>query len=340
MSRESERIFREWMQTKAWDLLRVCAGKRFKGRHAPREWESAEEFASDMWLMLMEREGALRGRVARYVHEEDWVGLQRYMMSMTRSFLAERKRDKYYQRVRQVLSKADATLGYRVEHSHAAYGSPSGDATVVPSYAAIETEGPVLYWPEVRVDDLRSAGTILELAMVFREQLEADGRYGAEILIPVQVLCDYIRSEWKIEYESEMVTAPATEGGEEQPWDEWVGAMGADNSPGLLPEEGLREMADRVALQLDDRQQLFVFCLSEYCGFKQGEIAAMLGLSGPSGVNYRLREAKKSLCFFVSLEEELERDRQELFRKMLLSNCKDEDCSRLEEEKAVKETRS
>ncbi len=57
-------------------------------------------------------------------------------------------------------------------------------------------------------------------------------------------------------------------------------------------------------------------------------------------MNYRLKQIWPSLKFFLSLEEELDRDAQELFMKMVLSNCKDEDCSRLKEEKAVEETRS
>ena len=62
MSRESDQIFTDWLNRDAWPLLLKCAASLLKKGDAPRDIDSAEEYASAMWVM---RPGALPRETGR-----------------------------------------------------------------------------------------------------------------------------------------------------------------------------------------------------------------------------------------------------------------------------------
>ena len=336
--------FDTWIaSTACWELILRCCEKQI---HSTRQsgWnrsqpgmDEATDLAADMWMHLRKKKENFKGKITDILVRGDKSGLQGYMKSMVHSFMLEQNRDKYYQRVRQSLSEQGSSIGYTISGLHASYGSTGEDADTILSYHDLVRQGFRPDFPKVSSKDLKKAKTILRLAEVLWKQIEE--YLQIDVRIPVRELCAYIREGWpeSTRYEIETEQISQAEGGEELSESDLLTMADLDNARrSIMSEEDLKavtSMADTIALKLDDRQLLLVLCLKKYCDMPHKEIARILGLSGPSHVDYRLRKTFCALEPLLSREnglspEDFDQDLFDLFWKLLLNNCNDEDCYR------------
>lgn len=340
--------FDAWIDSKGcWELILKCCKKQTYNslqtgsNHLKQGIDETADLAADLWIHLRGKKSGFKSKVADILSREDWPGLQRYMMSVTRSFVLEQNRDKYYQRVRQSLSEEKSDIGYLSSEFHASYGSTAEHAEIVLSYHDLVSRGFQPHFPKVPFEDLKKAKAIVHLATALWKQVEE--YLKTNIRIPIRELCAFIREGWPeaTRYGIETEQLARVEGDEELSESDMLTMANIDHSHDSITSEekvnAMKGIADRIALKLDDQQLLLVLCLKKYCDMPHKEIARILGLSGPSHVDYWLRKAFQTLEPLLSQEdglspEDLDQNLFELFWKLLLDNCKDEDCYRSSQE--------
>lgn len=346
MSQDNEEIFTAWLNSpECWQLLKKCAHNYCK-KIADNPYttldpgkDEPDDFAAELWRLLRTRKGGLANKLALFLVREDWVALQRYLMSIASSSLREQNRDKYYQRVRQALSDAGSSLGYQATTHQTSYGSMTQEAIAAPPYASLVDEGWKPTFPAITTDTVKKAATITKLAKIFREQLER--HLGKNVRVQTRELCAYIRDGWPAGTEYDIKETQIVQDDHGKPLSESDALTRADHSQSQIlaySQEWLQNFSDRIALYLDDKQLLILMCLRIYCDFTQKKVAQLLGLSGPSHVSYKMEQASNIINLFTSQEdrlsgEDLDENLYDIFLKMLLDNCKDEDCSRSYQEK-------
>lgn len=328
-----QQAFIQWLHSRAcWDLLVRCARTQGQGHCLLHGGEEPESLASELWEVICTRNGELQNRLTGFIAREDWNGLGRYLMSMARSLVNEKKRDKYYQRVRQVLSRAP-DMGYQATPFCASYGDPDDNAVAIPGYDELLEQGFCPVYPSIKPESMKSAKTITALARDFHNQIAA--HLQCRVRIPLRELCAHIRREYprETDYQPFWQDLPGLDQDRES-LDEALSRANPSGCRGLeYSDDWVTRCARSIALQLEDLDLLLVFCLKYYCGMTLKEMARILGLSGPSHATYRLSKVHHHLRFLLSLEDGLGKEDfdERLFARFqhrLLSSCKDEDCSR------------
>lgn len=330
------------------DWLDSAEGEAFVLRCLGREMEDEglRKSCLEIFRMCGERpRAALNALILR----EDWTGLQAKLQSMLRSARDEEKRDKLYERVRQVLSKAGVSCGYQPGKLHSSYGAKQTDAPVVGSWDELKSSGFAPVWPELELKDVRTTAGILELADSLQTQLRVF--QGCDCRIPLRTLCGFIGARYpygQISASKEVPGAKTSpdieEHGSVNPEEDGnrshtetslcVSAANLRQASGLFcSDERLEEIAGTVACQLEYAELLLVVCLLMFCDLTLAQTARALGYAGPSGASARFQRAQAMIEELASLHEGLGGDDldAELFTRflgMLLGRCKDGDCSR------------
>lgn len=335
--------FHEW--------LRGPEGGRFVERCMNRQDSDDAKENVSFWEYLLRQEGRGSAALHALIVREDWNGLERKVKSMHRLYLAEQKRDRLYQRVRQVLHDADAAYGYQPGDKFSWYGATGPAAPQAGTYDELRKAGFAPNYPVMETKAIRTADGILQLAATLREQLAT--HRGEDCRIPLQTLCGFIRDVFDVSqiYEPGDNSPAATSPPET---DEGEPDAVARENPRKLPtiadryissdtlraasnawhgEEALERLADAVACQLEREKLLLLVCLLTYCALTMAQTATALGYAGPSGVAAPYRKAQLLIKEATSLvdgmgEDDLNDDMFHHFLGLLLGACKDGDCSR------------
>lgn len=328
--------------------LRSKAGGLFLEDCLKADQEAEAEAQISFWEHLVRQTGKGSATLQLLIHEQDWEGLRGKLQSMYRNFCKELNRDLLYQRVRQVLHKADSSYGYQPGDNFSWYGSTDPDAPRTDSYPSLQGEGFAPLIPSLDTNALRTTQGILLLAKSFREQLAS--QLGADYCISLRTLCEFIRENFDVSQiygnDYSLRTSEPFPGDAVTAQDyEQVGAwraeahqfMSADNlrlaSNTWFNDADLQKLAQNLARQLQEQELLLMLCLRVYCELSLAQVAKAIGYASPSGIQARLPKAYLLIAQAASLYEglgadDLNEEKFQRFMGFLLEECKEEDCSR------------